>query len=202
MPVGAPHLLDLAVTGLPALGPDPSGGVRGRPAVLHHNKSPHGWVSLDILQVMAITKTSHKGACAENHKTKTHRHRASAILAIAYLPKQNPVSRQPKFYKKKRRKLRYIELDSKQAFKQHFGGWLVTTDAFDLPRGVPGVQIHLPYLPLAQTSCRRRRTVITYYSNTPDHDSLRNPCWPVAATTEDQNRHKMAPESDGLVWTP
>ena len=98
--------------------------------------------------------------------------------------------------------MRYIELDSKQAFKQHFGGWLVTTDAFDLPKGVPGVQIHLPYLPLAQTSCRRRRTVITYYSNTPDHDSLRNPCWPVAATTEDQNRHKMAPESDGLVWTP
>ena len=102
----------------------------------------------------------------------------------------------------KRRKLRCIELDSKQAFKQHFGGWLVTTDAFDLPRGVPGVQVHLPYLPLAQTSCRRRRTLITYYSNTPDHDSLRNPCWPVAATTEDQNRHKMAPVSDGLVWTP
>ena len=48
-------------------------------------------------------------------------------------------------------------------------------------------------LPLDQTSCPRRSTLITYYSNTPDHDSLRNPCWPVAATTEDQNRHKMAP---------
>ena len=46
----------------------------------------------------------------------------------------------------------------------------------------------------------RRTTLITYYSNTPDHDSLRNPCWPVAATTEDQNRHKMAPVPAGLVW--
>ena len=52
----------------------------------------------------------------------------------------------------------------------------------------------LSQLPLNQTSCPRRTTLITYYSNTPDHDSLRNPChqWPVAATTEDQNRHKMA----------
>ena len=66
-------------------------------------------------------------------------------------------------------------------------------------RGIGGVSSQLP---LDQTSCPRRTTLITYYSNTPtDHDSLRNPCqWPVAATTEDQNRHKMAPVPAGLVW--
>ena len=74
------------------------------------------------------------------------------------------------------------------------------TDAVMGVGGIGGAQLSPSQLPLDQTSCPRRTTLITYYSNTPDHDSLRNPYWPVAATTEDQNRHKMAPVPESLVW--